>query len=66
MDKLSDLYQEAKKNKFNSLLLLVEFLVFEKQVLHMTDSVEKLEHYMQPKFEAKMNEHLRQFKEGKN
>jgi hypothetical protein len=63
MDKIQDLYLEAKKDPkyYYSLILLIEFLVYEKKVLQLSDSEEKLTYYMQDKFKNAMNKHLRDY-----
>jgi hypothetical protein len=38
--------------------LLVQLLVYEKQVLNMTDDVTKIDHFLQKKFEVVMNAEL--------
>lgn len=58
-------YAEALKYNEASLILLIEFLVFEKKVLQLTDDQEKLTYFMQDKFKAKMNEHLQNYKRSK-
>jgi hypothetical protein len=57
---IQELYVEGKD--FPSLLLLLDYLVHERKVVSMTDSIEKLTYYMQPKFHKKMNEYLDEYK----
>jgi hypothetical protein len=57
---IQELYKEGKD--FPSLLLLIDYLVHERKVVSMTDSIEKLTYYMQPKFHNKMNQYLDEYK----
>lgn len=59
-----DYYEEAYE-EFDSLKLLIEFLVYEKKVITMDDEAEKLFHFMQQKFHNKMNEYLLEYKNRK-
>jgi hypothetical protein len=63
MDKIQDLYLEAKKNPkyYYSLILLIEFLVYEKKVLQLSDSEDKLTYFMQDRFQNSMNKHLQDY-----
>ena len=61
---IEDMYKEGEE--FPSLLLLIEYLVHERKVLRMTDEAEKLNHYLQPKFRAKMNEYLDEYRRKKD
>ncbi len=58
---VKDLYAEAIKLNQYALILLIEFLVYEKAVVKMTDQEEKLFFYLQPKFKEKMNGHLKNY-----
>ncbi|MGN7327924.1 hypothetical protein [Bacillus pumilus] len=58
---VKDWYKEAIKFNQYALILLIEFLVYEKVVLKMTDQEEQLFFYLQPKFKEKMNEHLKNY-----
>lgn len=58
---VKDWYKEAIKLNQYALILLIEFLVYEKAVLKMMDQEEKLFFYLQPKFRTRMNEHLRNY-----
>jgi hypothetical protein len=59
---IQELYVEGKD--FPSLLLLIDYLVHERKVVSMTDSIEKLTYYMQPNFHKKMNAYLDDYKRG--
>jgi len=61
MDKIQDLYKEAKKYNDYSLVLVIEYLVNERKVLEMTDTQEKLTYYLQDKFHKKMDEYLAEY-----
>jgi hypothetical protein len=60
-----DHYTEAKKYGYQSLVLLIEYLVHERKVLNMGDSEEKLSYYLQDKFQKKMNEYLMEYERMK-
>lgn len=53
-----DYYQQAKSNDYDSLILLIDYLVHERKVLKMEDNADKLSFYLQDKYQAKMNEYL--------
>jgi hypothetical protein len=59
---IQELYVEGKD--FPSLLLLIDYLVHERKVVSMTDSIDKLTYYMQPNFHKKMNAYLDEYKRG--
>lgn len=59
--KIQELYKEAKEHY--SLRLLIEYLVHERKILSMSDGVDKLHHYTQEKYWAKMGEYLRKYEE---
>lgn len=44
-----------------SLKMMIEFLVYEKQVITFSDTEEKLKYFLQDKFKSKMNEHLAEY-----
>lgn len=54
-------YSEALKGNHKSLLLLIEFLVYEKQALKFEDETEKLTYYIQDRFANKMNQYLKEY-----
>ncbi|MCI9883868.1 hypothetical protein NST73_06885 [Bacillus sp. FSL W7-1034] len=58
---VKDWYKEAIKLNQYALILLIEFLVYEKAVIKMTDQEEKLFFYLQPKFHSRMNDHLKHY-----
>lgn len=58
---IGNLYKEAVKHKYKSLILLIDFLVFEKKKLQMTDSKERLDYYMQAKWKDYINKHLQEY-----
>ncbi|MGD6872993.1 hypothetical protein ACQCU1_12520 [Sutcliffiella horikoshii] len=59
---IRDWYLDAVDYNQEPLLLLLDFLIYEKKVLSFDDSEEKLHFYFQDKFRGKMNEHLTQYK----
>lgn len=59
---IRDWYLDAVDYNQGPLLLLLDFLIYEKKVLSFDDPEEKLHFYFQDKFREKMNEHLAQFK----
>lgn len=48
----------CKEDNYLCGFLLVHLLVYEKQVLKMTDDVMKIDYYLQDRFKNKMNEEL--------
>ncbi|MCY8824507.1 hypothetical protein [Bacillus atrophaeus] len=62
-------YEEALRHNYYSLILLIEFLVYEKKTLRLQDSEDALNFYLQEKFHDRMNAHLlayeRQKQKGK-
>ncbi len=56
-----ELYADALEGKYYSLILLIEFLMFEKKVLELSDSTEKLTYFLQDRFHKKMNEYLAEY-----
>jgi hypothetical protein len=60
---VKDYYIESLKHEFYSLQILIEFLVYEKKVLKLTDSEDKLTFFLQDKFRKSLNQHLVNFKE---
>lgn len=61
MDKIEDLYKQAKKFNHYSLTILIEYLVNERKVLKMTDGEEQLTYYLQDRFAVKMNGYLAEY-----
>lgn len=58
---IQELYNEGK-DEFPSLKLFIDYLVFEKKVVKMTDPIEKLNYYLEERFHNKMNEYLGEHK----
>ncbi|MCC2931628.1 hypothetical protein ABE197_04650 [Bacillus subtilis] len=48
-------YQAALQYNYYSLILLIEFLVYEKKTIQLEDSEQALNFYMQERFKTKMN-----------
>jgi hypothetical protein len=48
----------CKEDNYFCGFLLVQLLVYEKQVLNMNDDVTKIDFYLQDRFKNKMNEEL--------
>lgn len=55
---IKELYHHAILLNEPSLILLIDFLVKEKQVLTLQDDTSKLDYYFQDKFQNKMNQYL--------
>ncbi|MEC0251761.1 hypothetical protein [Bacillus halotolerans] len=53
-----DWYQEALQHNYYSLILLIEFLVYEKKTIRLQDPEEALNFYLQERFKGKMNAYL--------
>jgi hypothetical protein len=66
METIRERYKDAILWKYHSLILFIEFLVFEKKVLTFDDDVEKLDFYFQEKFHQKMNEYLHEYERKRN
>jgi hypothetical protein len=60
---VKDYYIEALKHEYSSLQLLIEFLVYEKAVLRLTDLEDKLTYYLQDNYRKSLNHHLASYKE---
>ena len=60
--KIKELFEMAVKEYYTDLYALIMFLVYEKKVLTFEDDKEKLNYYMQPKFQKKMNQYLIEYK----
>lgn len=60
---LRELYTEAIADEFNSLTLLIEFLVFEKEVLTFEADIKELDLYYKPNNRKRMNKLLLEYKE---
>lgn len=60
---IRELYAEAIEHKQESLILLLDFLLFAKKAVKFDDDVKVLNYYYQPRFRAKMNEYLSEHNE---
>jgi hypothetical protein len=58
---IQEQYDEALKYNFRSLIALIEYLVYVRKVLKMTDDSDELNYYLQDRFKAKMNEYLGEY-----
>jgi hypothetical protein len=56
--KINEYYRMSIEDNYLVGFLLVQLLVYEKQVLKMTDDVTKIDYYLQDRFKNKMNEEL--------
>lgn len=59
--KVRDLYKEAMLGKHHSLMLMIEFLVYEKSAVRFEDNTEKLRYYLQDRFRKYMNKYLAEY-----
>ena len=59
---IEEYYRESIKQGHADLTMLIDYLVFEKKALELTDDEEKLNYYLQERFRNKMNEHLNEYK----
>lgn len=60
---LRQLYSEAILGEHDSLILLIEFLVFEKKVLNFNCHQRELNLYYKPNNKARMNQLLLEYRE---
>lgn len=60
---IKELYTEAIKGNFEWLALLIEFLVFEKEVLTFEDDYKELDLYFKPNNKKRMNQILLEYKQ---
>lgn len=58
---MREIYEEAIKGDYYSLILLIEFLVKEKKVLKWDDSGEGLTYYLQDRFHKAMKGYLAEY-----
>lgn len=58
---IQEQYDEALKYNFRSLIALIEYLVYVRKVLKMTDDSNELNYYLQDRFKVKMNEYLAEY-----
>jgi len=61
--KLREVYQEAIKQQFISVCLLLEFLIIEKKVLSWDDHDSELELYFKPNNKPRMTKLLKEYAE---
>ena len=59
--KLREVYQEAIKQQFLSVCLLLEFLIFEKKVLSWDDHDNELDLYFKPNNKRRMDKLLKEY-----
>jgi hypothetical protein len=62
---VGEYYEGALMDGQDSLILVIEFLVFEKKVLQMEDTGDRLSYFLQDRFKNKMNEQLKAYKNGR-
>ncbi|WAT23150.1 hypothetical protein O0R52_09405 [Bacillus halotolerans] len=53
-----DWYRVALRHNYYSLILLIEFLVYEKKTISLQDPEQALNFYLQERFKDKMNAYL--------
>lgn len=63
---LKELYTEAIKERFDSLCLLIEFLILEKKVLSWEDSERELDLYFKPNNHKRMTQLLLEYRRKQN
>jgi len=63
---VGELYKEAIIGKHYGLRLVIEFLVYDKKVLNMSDNIDKLTYYLKDRFKNKMNEYLINYEQKLN
>lgn len=61
--KVKELYRDAMDDEQQTLLLVLDYLIKERQVLSLDDDKSKLDYYLQDRFKDKMNEYLKEYKE---
>lgn len=61
MTTIREYYFESLKDNHYGMQLLIEFLVNEKKVLHMTDSTKELDRYFLLKHRERMNQLLSEY-----
>lgn len=61
-----EIYLEAMIGKHTSLVLLIDYLVKDKQVLKLEDPQERLTYFLQDRFQNKMNEYLKEYEVKRN
>lgn len=60
---IRDWYEANIRHNYYSLILLIEFLVYEKKTVRAQDSEEALNFYLQEKFKDRMNAYLLAFEQ---
>lgn len=58
---VGEMLKHGKAEGFYSVILLIDFLVNEKQVVSLSDDINTLDRYTNPKHRDKMNGHLREY-----
>lgn len=59
---IREIYTEAIKGEYEGLALLIEFLVFEKEVVDFGDQKNTLDHYFKPNNRKRMTELLLEYR----
>lgn len=59
---LRELYTDAIAEGLDALIMLIEFLIFEKEVLTFDDDINELDLYYKPNNKARMNKLLLEYK----
>jgi hypothetical protein len=55
---IRELYAEAIEHKQESLILLLDFLIFAKKAVKFDDDAERVDYYLQDRFRVKMSQYL--------
>lgn len=58
---LRELYTESVAEGFDALIMLIEFLIFEKEVLTFDSDISELDLYYKPNNKEKMNKFLLEY-----
>lgn len=61
---IREVYEKSIQGNFESLSLLIEFLVYEKKVLGFEDNSKELDLYFKPRNKPKMNYLLNEYRKG--
>lgn len=62
---IGELYEEAEKNNHYSLKLLLDFLLYEKQIHTLSDDSKVLDKYVLPQHKERMNRLLAEYERSK-
>lgn len=62
---IGELYMESLQGGHESLILMLEYLIFEKESLQMDDDVSNLNVFFEKRYEKALNKHLEVFKESR-